>query len=257
MNALATGQFLSELRKEKGLTQKELALQLNVTDKAVSRWKTSKGFPDITSLTALSDLFNITINELLAGKRIEQPVPAEAELLVTHVVKENTTVKKKNLVLTVSVIFLVLLFVFCSYFDVFGWLSRRIQGGYTIITVSSDIGVIDASFVTILHEGHLVETQTQGDGIYYPSEYGDYQGTLVLSSETPTLDDMRIHFGFYNPNNWHKLHLHIRIGDHHDQVTVTQTVACLTDNGEVLFAEKSDIYTPHTENYPDVHIGLL
>lgn len=47
MNTYDFGNFLSQLRKEKGLTQMQLAQQLNVTDKAISRWETGKNFPDI------------------------------------------------------------------------------------------------------------------------------------------------------------------------------------------------------------------
>ena len=50
MTSKECGGFISELRKEKKLTQKELAEKINVSDKAVSRWETGKGYPDVTSL---------------------------------------------------------------------------------------------------------------------------------------------------------------------------------------------------------------
>ena len=71
MNAQKCGKFIAELRKEKNLTQKDLATQLNVSDKAISRWETGKGFPDVDSLQALSKFFSVTINELLAGEKAE------------------------------------------------------------------------------------------------------------------------------------------------------------------------------------------
>ena len=64
-----TGQLISELRKEKGLTQKQLADALNVTDKAVSKWERGLSFPDISMLEPLSDLLGVTIMEILAGER--------------------------------------------------------------------------------------------------------------------------------------------------------------------------------------------
>lgn len=257
MNAYTTGHLLSELRKEKGMTQKELALQIHVTDKAVSRWETGKGFPDITSLTALSELFDITINELLAGKRIDQTIPSEAEQVVAEVVKENSTVKKHNRLLIFGMVFLVLVTVFVFRFDVFGWLSHRIQGGYTVVTVSSDIGTIDSYSVRMSHQGDSVDTYTRGNGIYYQSDYGDYRGTLFLSSDNDALDGMMIDFGLFNPNNWHKLHLHIHITENNGQVSVRQTVSCLTDNNAVLFSEKADTYIPENDRHPDVYVGLL
>lgn len=64
-----TGQLIAELRKEKGLTQKQLADALNVTDKAVSKWERGLSFPDISMLEPLSDLLGVSIMEILAGER--------------------------------------------------------------------------------------------------------------------------------------------------------------------------------------------
>ena len=59
MNAQKCGKFITELRKEKNLTQKDLATELKVSDKAISRWETGKGFPDIDSLHALSKFLEL------------------------------------------------------------------------------------------------------------------------------------------------------------------------------------------------------
>ena len=65
MNTAKTGSFISQLRKEKGLTQKQLADAIGVTDKAVSRWETGTTCPDIFALPALAELFGITVDGLL------------------------------------------------------------------------------------------------------------------------------------------------------------------------------------------------
>lgn len=74
MDVKQTGRFISELRREKGLTQDELAAKLNVTNKAVSRWETGTGFPDVDSMMALSDFFGLSVNEILLGRRNPPPV---------------------------------------------------------------------------------------------------------------------------------------------------------------------------------------
>ena len=71
MTTQKCGEFIASLRKEKKLTQKELADKLNVTDKAISRWETGKGYPDVESLQNLSAFFGVSINELLAGEKAE------------------------------------------------------------------------------------------------------------------------------------------------------------------------------------------
>jgi len=72
MDSKVVGKFISELRKNNGLTQLELASKLDVSDKTVSKWESGSGFPDISQLPKLAKLFNITVDELLAGKHSEQ-----------------------------------------------------------------------------------------------------------------------------------------------------------------------------------------
>ena len=64
MNLKKTGAFLSSLRKEQGLTQSELAEKLGVTDKAVSRWETGRGFPDVAILPVLAKALQVSVAEL-------------------------------------------------------------------------------------------------------------------------------------------------------------------------------------------------
>lgn len=72
MDKNTTGRFIAELRKQKGFTQKELAENLMVTDKAISRWETGKGLPDTSLLKPLGDVLGVSVTELLSGKKIEE-----------------------------------------------------------------------------------------------------------------------------------------------------------------------------------------
>ncbi len=69
MDVKNTGLFICELRKELGLTQKELAGKIGVTDKAVSKWERGHGFPDIAVLEILAKELNVSIAELMSGER--------------------------------------------------------------------------------------------------------------------------------------------------------------------------------------------
>ena len=69
MDNLKFGAFIAQLRKEKNLTQKELADRLNVTDKAVSKWETGKGFPDVKLMEPLAQELGVSLVELLNGER--------------------------------------------------------------------------------------------------------------------------------------------------------------------------------------------
>lgn len=63
------GKFIKELRKEKNMTQKELAEKLYLTDKAISKWERGLSFPDITILNSISEIFNVSVTEILNGER--------------------------------------------------------------------------------------------------------------------------------------------------------------------------------------------
>ena len=63
------GEFILKLRKENNLTQQELADMLHVTDKAVSKWETGRGIPDIGTLKDLANIFNVEEKEILNGER--------------------------------------------------------------------------------------------------------------------------------------------------------------------------------------------
>ena len=66
------GKFIAQLRKEKKMTQKELANQLHITDKAVSKWERGLSCPDISLLNPIADILGITTSELLNGQKNEQ-----------------------------------------------------------------------------------------------------------------------------------------------------------------------------------------
>ena len=67
MDNIRFGSFVAQLRKERGLTQKELAQRLHVTDKAVSKWETGRGFPDLKLLEPLAQTLEVSLVELLQG----------------------------------------------------------------------------------------------------------------------------------------------------------------------------------------------
>ena len=70
MNQEKIGKLISECRKEKGLTQLQLAEKLNITNRAVSKWETGKSCPDASIMMELCDILGITVNDLLSGERI-------------------------------------------------------------------------------------------------------------------------------------------------------------------------------------------
>lgn len=71
MNQVKTGSFLKELRKEKNWTQEQLAEKLNVSNRSISRWENGKTMPDFDLIIQLSQMYKISIEEILDGQRKE------------------------------------------------------------------------------------------------------------------------------------------------------------------------------------------
>ncbi len=92
MNLEMMGKFIADCRKEKNLTQMQLAEKLNITNRAVSKWETGKGCPDVSIMLELCDILGITVNELLTGERItmeDYQKKAEENLLALQKKKEK------------------------------------------------------------------------------------------------------------------------------------------------------------------------
>ena len=71
MNQIKIGKFIAERRKNKNLTQLQLAEKLNITDRAISKWETGKGMPDSSIMIELCNELDISVNELLSGELID------------------------------------------------------------------------------------------------------------------------------------------------------------------------------------------
>ena len=74
------GAAISALRKEKGMTQLDLARQMGVTDKAVSKWERDLSFPDVASLPKLAEVLGTSVDELLEVKTAAQEEPAKSKV---------------------------------------------------------------------------------------------------------------------------------------------------------------------------------
>ena len=70
MNQYVTGAIIRRLRERKNMTQQQLADKLNVSDKAISKWETSRGYPDISLVEPLADVLGVSIIELFSGENV-------------------------------------------------------------------------------------------------------------------------------------------------------------------------------------------
>lgn len=86
MDTAKIGNFIKELRKEKGFTQKELAEKLHITDRAVSKWERGLSAPDLALLEPLSEIFDVTIGELIYGQRDENRIDSASDTVIKELI---------------------------------------------------------------------------------------------------------------------------------------------------------------------------
>ena len=100
MNHIKIGKFIAECRKNKNITQAELAEKLSITDRAISKWETGKGLPDSSIMLDLCNELKISVNELLSGEMISMENKNEKqEQLLLDMAKEA---EEKNKIIWTS-----------------------------------------------------------------------------------------------------------------------------------------------------------
>ena len=194
MNPKVTGQFIAQLRKDRGWTQKQLAQQLQITDKAVSRWETGKGYPDLEMLEAIGNEFSVSVNELLCGERT--PSPARQHAAQKSVAKAyiNIHVKKRHLkiaTIALSAAATVLVVMVLSMgLALLPGAIHAVTTVYTTLKGSPDCVIsFDYSYITLYGEryvpllvrhadcriAHLLisEAQVQGQPVFVKVFFGD------------------------------------------------------------------------------------
>ena len=97
MDQVKIGKFIRELRLSMGMKQRDLADQLGVTDKTVSKWECGNGLPEVALMLPLCAILGITVNELLSGERLEdENYRDRAEENIVNIMKEYQGARKKH-----------------------------------------------------------------------------------------------------------------------------------------------------------------
>lgn len=107
MDTVKMGRFLKELRKEKGFTQEQLGELIGVTNKTISRWENGNYIPPIECLEMLSDIYQISINEMVAGECVaEEKIKEIAEENISSVIKDlqNENQKFENRMIAILLV---------------------------------------------------------------------------------------------------------------------------------------------------------
>ncbi len=134
MDQIKIGQFIEERRKNKNLTQLQLAEKLNITDRAVSKWENGKSLPDASIMIDLCKELEISVNELLSGEVIkmeEKEKKAEENLLELKRQKEEANKRLLAMEIVIGVfgsVFLLTMVLIASFVSMPDWLRYVLIG---------------------------------------------------------------------------------------------------------------------------------
>lgn len=174
MDQVKIGKFISELRKEEGLTQKTLAEKLGVTDRAISKWENGRGMPDFSNVKSLCDILNISFNEFIEGERIvKESYQKKLEENLEDVFEHSEKLTKKNRYFTAAVIAVTFLIavaaIWCSVF--------RTQQFKSVIQFKERTST--GSFVYVEKDGHLLTLKCK-DNTDFDSVQADCETRYLL-----------------------------------------------------------------------------
>ncbi len=123
MEQAVIGKFISDIRKERGMTQRQLANIIGVSDKTISKWECGKGMPEVTSLVSLCNALGISVNELISGERLlNEDYSKKAEVNMLNLLRENKRTKRNlfpMLLLTIIILALAVGYVVATNMDVY------------------------------------------------------------------------------------------------------------------------------------------
>ena len=121
MNQEKIGKFILELRKEKNMTQQELADKIGVTDRAISKWENGRGSPDLSLMKPLCEELGISINELISGEKLDKKEyqdKFEENVLNTINYSQNQIKKARNKYAIIMGIIILFLIIFGTLFGI-------------------------------------------------------------------------------------------------------------------------------------------
>jgi len=134
MDQIKTGAFLKELRREKGITQEQLAEELGVSGRTISRWETGNNMPDISLLVEIAEYFDVSIPEIIKGERESEDMKEEVKE-VAETMSDYATTEKENIYKEMrvqSIIGLCALILYCVLHETGAYLHNDVLGKISI-----------------------------------------------------------------------------------------------------------------------------
>lgn len=226
MNENLTGKFIKELRKSKDLSQNQLADMIPISRQAISKWERNETIPDSSTLLRLSEIFNVTINELLLGKKIEKPSIEELEKRALNIIDEsNKKIYNNKMKFMYSIIFIIiLLLLFFIYYFINSYNSIKV---YTLNYDDQEFTLKDGLLILTKQRSYLRlgELEYDKDKINIKDlklYYKDNKKEILIAEDKDldkiTLRDLYGYNAIFSSNILNNIYLKINYNDKEEDI---------------------------------------
>lgn len=261
MNQENIGKFISKERKNKELTQKELADKLNISEKTVSKWECGKGLPEVSLMQPLCKELDISVNELLNGAKD----PQEDKAIIEYVKYEKKKSKKKIVTLTIVSLLLItfilstIVYFFNSYnkiavYELSGE-SQNFRYYDGILTKSNMYNILNFGMIESKNEEISLDDITGYElkcgNLRIFSRISDTRGMVMNEINIPIMErnGYNDYFSEYKLNNLDKWNLTIHYNYKGDTLTETISIKnnVIMKNNEFVTIKENSITKEKTE----------
>lgn len=242
------GQFLRALRKERNLTQDQLAAELNFDRSVISRWECSKKLPSVENIDALAKFYNVSINELVYGARMNKGNARDIRNLPIRIISESERrihrIRMTCLIMVIAAIIVALMVYFVSNYN-----SIKVYrvGGSTENYVVKNTLMIISKHRSYLNFGEIDNIGNDEDTISYDNyelyvKNGDTKIILANREDGDLVEGLEKIDNYLNFNNIKKFinNIYIDIYDDDDNIVTMKLDATLEMTNNKIFYINDD-----------------
>lgn len=188
INYKKIGKFITDLRKEKNMTQEELAEKIPIGRQAVSKWERGVSIPDASTLIILSEIFDVTINDILKGKVVNSKDKEKKDEVLLGLYDERNKNKKKLKYLFITILILIFSFFIYYFFMSYGKTKIYNVSGESEYSTSVNGVFVETNeklYFTIYDISYLDELEFRGMTLFYKDK--DDNEHLIAATPDQTM----------------------------------------------------------------------
>lgn len=255
MDTKKIGKFIAKLRNEKSMTQEQLGEVLYVTREAVSKWERGINTPEVQTLILMGEYFNVSVNELLAGERVNKENKDAIDNIALSILTFTKSKINRIKILAVTIIIILIILFFIFYF-IYNYNSLRV---YLVWTDHSQFELTQSLIVTSKQKSYIslgnlinrTDEEIESIELYY--EFENVRKSLLITDDITTLNiDLNSYNQFVKVESIDKILSHLYI----NLITESMTIR-IPLKSELDYSNKYILAFLFSKDKPSINHSLL